>query len=305
MAVLTEKRRETLRWVFTGPDGIRAGWSILIFIAVFFASIALVGAIIHLFHKAPPHPSGEQSQIGLLITEGIATLLLLFAMAVMGRIEKKPFWSYGLAMRDAFTHVRWGLFFGFSLLSLLVGALYAGGWLAFDGAALHGTAILTNGVVLGIGFFLVGVSEELTFRGYILSAMTRGIGFWPGAVVSSLIFAAAHTGNGGESVVGILQVFVAGMLLSALLRVTGSLWLSIGWHAAWDWAQSFFYGTADSGQMFKGHFLISHAVGNAQLSGGATGPEGSLIATPILIGGLALMVLIYRGRGTPTALAAA
>jgi len=305
MAILTPKRRETLRWVFTGPDGIRAGWSILIFLAVFAASAFILGGIIHLFHKAPPRTPGEQSAIGLLIGQGIASLLLVFTMAVMGRIEKRPFWSYGLTPRNGLALFGWGAVCGFGLLSVLVGALYAGGWLVFDGTALHGPSILTNGLLLGAGFFFVGVSEELTFRGYILSTMQRGFGFWPAAVVSSLIFAAAHMGNGGESVVGIGQVFVAGMLLSALLRITGSLWLSIGWHAAWDWAQSFFYGTADSGQMFKGHFLISHAVGNAQLSGGATGPEGSLIATPILIGGLALMVLAYRGRGTPSALAAA
>lgn len=57
---------------------------------------------------------------------------------------------------------------------------------------------------------------------------------------------------------------------------TESLWWAIGCHAAWDWAESFLFGTADSGLLTNHHLLASHPVGKPLLSGGLTGPEGSV-----------------------------
>ena len=53
-------------------------------------------------------------------------------------------------------------------------------------------------------------------------------------------------------------------------------WWAIGYHAAWDWAQSFLFGTADSGLLVQNHLLGSHPVGRVLISGGLTGPEGSI-----------------------------
>ena len=59
-------------------------------------------------------------------------------------------------------------------------------------------------------------------------------------------------------------------------------------HAAWDWGQSFLFGVADSGLMAQHHLLATHPQGRAILSGGTTGPEGSIL----IIGVLALGTLI-------------
>jgi hypothetical protein len=76
----------------------------------------------------------------------------------------------------------------------------------------------------------------------------------------------------------------------------------VGFHAAWDWGQSYFYGTADSGLIAKGHLYGEHAVGPALWSGGATGPEGSLIVLPLLVI-IALLMWAWWGRrvGSPFA----
>lgn len=63
---------------------------------------------------------------------------------------------------------------------------------------------------------------------------------------------------------------------------TGSLWWAIGFHASWDWAQSFLYGVADSGLIVQHHLLATHPVGKPILSGGATGPEGSIFILPVM-----------------------
>jgi membrane protease YdiL (CAAX protease family) len=183
---------------------------------------------------------------------------------------------------------------GFASLSLLVAVLYGGGFLVFDGVALHGLSIVFWGVLWLAAFVLVGLSEETMFRGYIQYTLARGIGFWPGAVLISLLFGAAHLQNHGENFFGIVQVVAAGLIFCLLLWLSGSLWLAIGFHTAWDWAQSFFYGTPDSGLMMAQHLFITHAAGNPRFSGGSAGPEGSLLAAPILLLGLLVLVLVCR-----------
>ncbi|WP_324147889.1 hypothetical protein [Dyella sp.] len=54
-------------------------------------------------------------------------------------------------------------------------------------------------------------------------------------------------------------------------------------HAGWDWGQSYFYGTPDSGLTMQGHLFTTHPSGNPLLSGGSTGPEGSLCMLPLLL----------------------
>jgi uncharacterized protein len=62
-----------------------------------------------------------------------------------------------------------------------------------------------------------------------------------------------------------------------------SLYWAVGFHAGWDWGQSYFYGTANSGLLMQGHLLSAHPTGNPLWSGGATGPEASLFLLPILV----------------------
>lgn len=72
---------------------------------------------------------------------------------------------------------------------------------------------------------------------------------------------------------------------------TGSRWWAIGFHASWDWAQSFLYGVADSGIMVQHHFLSTHPIGKPILSGGATGPEGSIFLLAIMV--LIILIILF------------
>jgi hypothetical protein len=77
---------------------------------------------------------------------------------------------------------------------------------------------------------------------------------------------------------------------------TGSLWWAIGVHTSWDWAQSFLYGVADSGLMTQHHLLATHPVGKPILSGGTTGPEGSIFAIVVLCLVAVIILLTLPGR---------
>ena len=128
-------------------------------------------------------------------------------------------------------------------------------------------------------------------------------GFWQAAWVTSTFFGFGHTGNNGENWIGIFTAAFVGFVFCVSVKVTGSAWWAIGCHAAWDWAETYFYGAADSGNVATGHYLTTSPVGNILWSGGADGPEGSLLVLPIVLLLLAVLLLAY-GRKRPATLTA-
>lgn len=130
----------------------------------------------------------------------------------------------------------------------------------------------------------------------------EGAGFWQAAWATSTFFAFGHTSNGGENWVGIFAVALIGFVFCTSVKVTGSAWWAIGCHTAWDWGETFFYGTPDSGFTAQGHFLTSTSAGSVFWSGGADGPEGSVLVLPVILLLLAAILLIY-GRGRTASVA--
>jgi membrane protease YdiL (CAAX protease family) len=79
---------------------------------------------------------------------------------------------------------------------------------------------------------LAPVAEELLFRGFLLSALSRSfLGFWPAAFVTNLMWTALHY---QQPVLGLATVFISGLLLSYLLWRTGSLWTCIFAHGFYN-----------------------------------------------------------------------
>lgn len=69
------------------------------------------------------------------------------------------------------------------------------------------------------------IFEELIFRGFLLGKLQFLAGFWPAAVITSLLFAAAH----GQVNVG-LVTFVLSMIACCSRKYTGATWTGIGLH---------------------------------------------------------------------------
>jgi membrane protease YdiL (CAAX protease family) len=125
---------------------------------------------------------------------------------------------------------------------------------------------------------------------------TEGAPFWQAAWATSTLFGFIHTGNNGENWIGIFAAAAIGFIFCVSIRLTGSAWWAIGCHAAWDWAETYFYGTADSGLAASGHYLTTTPSGNVLWSGGADGPEGSLLILPVLLLLLAALLVLYGRR---------
>ena len=303
----------TLRKLFVGREGLRTLWSFILFLLIL---AALVGAIFFIGHKLFP---GRQPKVVTeitlkfeLITESILAFITLLSTWTMAKIERRGR-SYGYGGANKLKQLVSGLCWGIVLISLLVLSLWMGGFLVFERRLIFGADVLRYGVLWLIGFFLVGVFEESITRGFILYTLTRGLaglyqrvfktqhsaalGFWSAAVILSVIFLLGHTNNPGESPVGLLSVFLAGMFFSLSIWRTGSIWWAIGMHATWDWGQSFLFGVADSGLMAQHHLLATHPVGSPVFSGGTTGPEGSIFIVGVLaVGCVVILTTLPRGR---------
>lgn len=125
---------------------------------------------------------------------------------------------------------------------------------------------------------------------------TPGSNFWQAAWATSTLFGFIHVTNKGENWIGIFSAAAIGLVFCLSIWVTGSAWWAIGCHAAWDWAQTFFYGTPDSGLVAKGHFLTTAPASNVFWSGGTDGPEGSILILGILVLIVIALLVIYGRR---------
>jgi len=104
------------------------------------------------------------------------------------------------------------------------------------------------------------------------------------------------------SLVGVVVIGLIGLILAYSLLRSGSLWFALGFHAAWNFTQSFLFGLATSGGAAGVSLLSARVEGDPLLTGGATGPEGSLLMLPVLV---VLGVLVHRlGGQRPSATAA-
>ena len=286
--------KRKMRWVFTGRNGMRAGWGAAVFIVTFVAVVVGIAAVrAHLGH---PHQLITLFTLQIAyLSEALQLAALLSALAVVTAIERRSMLSFGLQDSARWTRFGGGLLCGFGAVSLMVLTLVQMHLLVLDAPSVHGTALWTHGVAWGGFFLLVGIFEESTLRGYLQYTLTRGIGFWWGALLLSILFGAVHGSNPGETPIGLISAGAFGIVLCLSLWYTGSLFWAIGFHAAWDWGESYFYGTSDSGMLVDTRLFTAHPLGNILLSGGKTGPEGSLLILPMLVV-MAALIWLWWGR---------
>ena len=141
-----------------------------------------------------------------------------------------------------------------------------------------------------------GIFEELLFRGVLFRIVEEWLGSWISLVVSSLVFGLVHLMNPAATVMGAVFISVeAGVLLAAAYMLTRRLWMSMGFHIAWNYTQSgVFSGIVSGGYVEPG--LIKPVIdGPTLLTGGDFGVESSVIAFVLCtVTGAALLVLATR-----------
>jgi membrane protease YdiL (CAAX protease family) len=293
--------------IFIGPDGLRAGWSLLISLVLFIALLFAGNSLLHATHLVAPHAiEHTPGPLTVFLSEASAFLAIALVTWIMSKIERRPISVYGLGGTRKTSRLFFGTILGLIAISLLVSILLKFDLLVIDRRLLFGSAVLHYLLLWIPGFLAIGLFEEYLFRGYLQYTLARGlsglaqllprsvdpraVGFWVAAFVVSFGFGAVHGSNPGESPAGLICAGIASLVFCFSLWRTGSLWWAVGLHAAWDYGQSVLFGVADSGALFDHRLLQTHPVGAPLLSGGATGPEGSIFC---LIPLLFLVLIIH------------
>jgi membrane protease YdiL (CAAX protease family) len=76
-----------------------------------------------------------------------------------------------------------------------------------------------------------GFCEEFLFRGYVIWALARWLGWWGAAALSLALFASGHAYQGWN---GAVRTAVVGAVYTLVLALCGSLWPGIVLHALAD-----------------------------------------------------------------------
>ena len=275
-----------VRKVFFNHVELRAGWRFFMFLVLWIAVNDCANFVLMHVQNAP---AARNQAVGLrpdavIASFGLNFVLLLGVSAIMGKVEKRKLGHYGLPLQPTFQKsLGLGVLWGFSAISVLLLVLRADHNFYYGAPELSGWNIARFALLWAIAFLLVGLFEEFQVRGYAQFTLTTGLGFWPAAFLLSLLFAGLHWGNPGENIFGLLQIVLIALFFCFTLWRTGTLWFAVGFHAAWDWGQSFLYGTPDSGILAKGHLLHSSFAGSKWLTGGSVGPEGSVLIAPLIL----------------------
>ncbi len=280
--------------IFLGPNGIRAGWRAALYVALFVLIEFGLQSLISLDPYAGIADLLRTPET-LLVREIVLIAGVLGASQIMALLERREIGAYGIPLRGAFRARFWqGALWGIVQLSAIMLLIAAWHGYSFGGLAIGGRMAVDYALRWAAVFLAVGFAEEFLFRGYLLFTLTEGIGFWPAALLLSLIFGAVHLRNPGEGVVGALSVFAIGMFLCLTLRRTGDLWLAIGWHAAFDFGETYLYSVPNSGLVMPGHLFAASLHGARWLTGGTVGPEGSAFSFAVLAVAFMAFGRVYR-----------
>jgi membrane protease YdiL (CAAX protease family) len=260
--------------LFHNEHGLRAGWRLLVYLLLVLGGGAIVMLGLRLF--LTPKRGVPMAMI-LLSQEVVGFALVYGAALVMSRVERRSAGAYGLPMSEALGSKFWlGFLFGLLEVSLLIGLIAAFGGYSFGSLALHGREIVQWGLFHLLLFFFVGLFEEFLFRGYMQYTLADGIGFWPAAILLSVLFGGLHLGNPGEGLVGAAGVVVVAIFFCFTLKRTGNLWYAVGLHASFDWGETYLFSVPNSGTTMQGSLSQSVLHGPTWLTGGTVGPEGSV-----------------------------
>jgi len=205
-----------------------------------------------------------------------ACALVLYALAVKLGEGRQP---SELALGPASKGLALGLALGFLLMVILMAVMALSGLYVITWVGL---VPVWGGLTLAVQ---AAITEELWMRALLFRLLWRALGPLPAFALSALVFGALHLANPGATIVAGATVTLAGLMFCALYALTGRLWVPIGLHLAWNFAQGSLFGAAVSGGQLGSSVAHSTAreATEAWLTGGTFGPEASVLAL-LLIG---------------------
>ena len=226
----------------------------------------------------------------LRMTLSLVTALLgLLLYAIWTNLtERRPVME--LALKRAWGDLGLGLLLGILVFGFVVGLMALARCYAISGAQFHFTPQLEAFLL----FFLVAVFEEIIFRGIMFRLIDDRWNTGVALIVSALFFGIVHLPNPGATLWSSFAIAIeAGLLLGAAYKYSGTLWLPIGIHWAWNYVQGNVLGFAVSGNPVSEKIFSPIITGPDWVTGGVFGAEASV---PAVVVGLLLTAILLFAR---------
>jgi membrane protease YdiL (CAAX protease family) len=213
----------------------------------------------------------------------IDTGLVLLAAVIVGSFllvvgERRQWQDLGFALRRKTAgEVAAGLIIPCAALLLVVGflAITRGVVYGRDDGSLGGWLVGTAQLLLVLA--IPAAAEEALFRGYPFQKLVEAVGPIVATLVASAGFAIAHRHNPGVNTFALINIFVAGVMLSMAFLKTGSLWFVSAIHLGWNWQMAGPLDLPVSGlELFDAPLYEPVALGTPWITGGSFGPEGGI-----------------------------
>jgi uncharacterized protein len=274
------------------------GWlRALLFLVLCMVAIVLTGTVLKLLQlsinsQAAKTVTTQGPDYLLIISSALISVIMVWLFRKL--VDRRSFESLGFSMDKNGMHAGTGFFLGIFLVC-------AGACLLYFSKNLQWTGINFNGNDLFISFglmLIVAFYEELMLRGYILNNLMESVSRWPALMISALVFALLHAANPDFSVVGAINILLAGLLLGINYIYTKNLWFGILLHFSWNFFQGPLLGFEVSGLQLQS--LLQHDIqGSELLTGGKFGLEGSLVATVLLSLAIVILAWVYEKKYVP------
>lgn len=227
--------------------------------------------------------------------------LMILAWVVF--VERRPLATIGLTRGSWMKPLLQGLLIGPATILAIVTAIGLAGGYSVDGP---GQALTSPGAMAGIGILLLcfivqaGV-EEIMFRGWLLSAVTRKFGLPVAVALTSLVFTFLHWSPNQHWLI-MLSSFLFSVFACAWAVRAGNIWGVMGWHAGWNWLLGIGFDLPVTGLTVDLPALLVRLTphGPASLTGGAQGPEGSFLCSLFFVIGTAFILLRPRRTADAT-----
>lgn len=219
-------------------------------------------------------------QILYLLNGPKSLITMLGATTIMVKLfEKNKTWSLGLNSNEKFYSFSIGVLFSFSIFALTFFIIYLVGGVNIDSLQFENAFIVSASIGLLLAICDT-FSEEVLFRGYIQGLLNHHYGVYVSVIVSSVIFAFLHSLGHDifENPFFLLNLLFAGFFLAIIRQITGSLWIPIGYHFAWNTLVRI---------VNPNEGIITYKSMNDFISGGSIGIDNGLtfiLLFPIIIG---------------------
>jgi len=174
--------------------------------------------------------------------------------------------------------------------------------LAFGGIQIIGVPFKTGRALQG-GLELIGQGafDEFLMRGMLISGLALALGGRRVAAVliASVLFGLAHMYFKGASPESVFSNTVGGVTYGLAFILTGRLWLGLGLHFAWNFAEGPLLGFPVSGYDFGAGFFHVMDLGPTWLTGGLYGPEGGVVGIGFRFVVIGALLAWVRMTGRP------